>query len=814
MRQIHVKRQRSISIHAHRLTRRAALILMIAGGTALADSPQDNARIRTNPYVSPQVTGQNAPSLRPLELGFRPPNIPAGQQSGLTRLQTPAAQASRVQTNPHFRPTLEPIVAMPATPLRRAPNASRNILPVTDQREVVATVQETQPIFLSLSDDSRPLTNSRPLTDATPLADAKPPAGATLAPTTLAETTPVAPKNERTAEKLSPATVAQDSLAEAPPAPATEPSEPNNRAKQDNANQAPDKLASADSPVQLAPLVDFSRVPAAGSPSPGRQIAAAKNASLKRPAAQKVDNSDAETGDTEVAELVPAKRVFRLTDDSVGSGDSATVALTPPLTFDQKPSENVPDEAIVQAKPEPASAPSVSVPSMTAEPEITAQQPLIAEPKSSSAAMEPSSAARQQAVAVSTPPTPLLFIEDASSNTPTVDAVELDPVTMSAPEPSSIATPVNMALSDGSVRPRAAVAPKPDLAEFEIAENPAAGLRKLADAHTIAGVPQPPMMSEMADRNERAPVIVAPVAPGVPAMEKTDGVVSAAPFVAGPIQTPLDPEPNRTTFEVLPQLPATGSTADQLVDAVPGTVLPGKVTPHAPQSMQARSQSPAPSANATRPGLGAEPSNAQLASSIKSRPELDYRAARTKSRSVQPPSIQSPSLPTPPADRQAASQPFDQGSASSQDVVLHMERAQVKSMTIGGRLRRVSIANKDVCQAFAAGANQLKLIGTGLGRTQLTIWADVAPGEPTRVQTFTVEVADGIDAKGDRFAAHTNLLNDSIDKAFPRASVVVSRQGGQLIVTGRCDDERTATQILRMVRKSCLVPVKDQLQVR
>jgi Flp pilus assembly secretin CpaC len=151
---------------------------------------------------------------------------------------------------------------------------------------------------------------------------------------------------------------------------------------------------------------------------------------------------------------------------------------------------------------------------------------------------------------------------------------------------------------------------------------------------------------------------------------------------------------------------------------------------------------------------------------------------------------------------------------SSDRVVLNLTRAQVRSMTIGGRLRRVKIADKGVCQVFASGNNRIKLIGTGLGQTELTLWADVVPGEPTRVQTFEIHVSEAVDATGDRVAEHTALLNESIDKAFPRASVVVSRRGGQLLVTGRCDSEQTATQIIRMVRKSCLVPVKDNLQVR
>jgi hypothetical protein len=147
-------------------------------------------------------------------------------------------------------------------------------------------------------------------------------------------------------------------------------------------------------------------------------------------------------------------------------------------------------------------------------------------------------------------------------------------------------------------------------------------------------------------------------------------------------------------------------------------------------------------------------------------------------------------------------------------IVLNLSRAQVRSMMIGGELRGLKIGDKDICQAFQAGASQIKLIGTGLGKTELTIWADVAAGEPTRMQTFENEVSDGVNATGDKVSERTALLNESIDQAFPRASVVVSRRGGELNVTGRCDTEAEAKQIIRMVRKSCLVPVQDNLKVR
>jgi hypothetical protein len=152
--------------------------------------------------------------------------------------------------------------------------------------------------------------------------------------------------------------------------------------------------------------------------------------------------------------------------------------------------------------------------------------------------------------------------------------------------------------------------------------------------------------------------------------------------------------------------------------------------------------------------------------------------------------------------------------AAEGDVKLYMSLGQVRAMTIGGRLRRVSIADNNICQAFVGGANQIKLIGTGLGKTTLTIRADVVPDEPTRTQSFAIEVREAVNATGDRISEHTELLNDSIAKAFPQASVLVIRDGGKLLVTGECRDEASAKQILRMVRKSCLVPVKDDLVVR
>ena len=153
--------------------------------------------------------------------------------------------------------------------------------------------------------------------------------------------------------------------------------------------------------------------------------------------------------------------------------------------------------------------------------------------------------------------------------------------------------------------------------------------------------------------------------------------------------------------------------------------------------------------------------------------------------------------------------------AQSPATPLYLHRAQVRSLTLGAELQSVKIADKNVCQAFSSGPNQLKLIGTGNGVTRLVVFAKPMDGESTpRVRTFEIHVKDAVEITENHSGDKTQMLNQSIQQAFPEADVFVQRNGSELTVLGRCGSEATAKKIIRMVRKTCLVPVKDQLQVR
>ena len=146
---------------------------------------------------------------------------------------------------------------------------------------------------------------------------------------------------------------------------------------------------------------------------------------------------------------------------------------------------------------------------------------------------------------------------------------------------------------------------------------------------------------------------------------------------------------------------------------------------------------------------------------------------------------------------------------------LHMLQAQVRSLTLGGSVRNVKVADKGVCQAFASGPNQLKLIGTGKGVTRLVVWAEPdGEGAKTLMRAFEVHVGELSPSEGDSVRDTAELLNQSIKGAFPSCQVTVQLLGGELNVVGQCDNKDSATKIIRMVRKSCLVPVRDQLSIR
>ena len=59
-----------------------------------------------------------------------------------------------------------------------------------------------------------------------------------------------------------------------------------------------------------------------------------------------------------------------------------------------------------------------------------------------------------------------------------------------------------------------------------------------------------------------------------------------------------------------------------------------------------------------------------------------------------------------------------------------------------------------------------------------------------------------------------NEVKQALAQAFPRANLkLLKQEDGTLEVRGTTENEETARRVLEMVRKLCLVPVKDKVNV-
>ncbi len=145
---------------------------------------------------------------------------------------------------------------------------------------------------------------------------------------------------------------------------------------------------------------------------------------------------------------------------------------------------------------------------------------------------------------------------------------------------------------------------------------------------------------------------------------------------------------------------------------------------------------------------------------------------------------------------------------------LHLCLAQVRCLTIGGTLQSAQLADTSICKIVESGSNQLKLIGTSEGVTTLIVIAESESADHKSMRrAFEIHVSEAPQSRGDSLVETCALLNRSIRETFPACEVIVLEQGNELMVAGRCDSQESAKKILRMVRKTCLVPVKDELVV-
>lgn len=199
--------------------------------------------------------------------------------------------------------------------------------------------------------------------------------------------------------------------------------------------------------------------------------------------------------------------------------------------------------------------------------------------------------------------------------------------------------------------------------------------------------------------------------------------------------------------------------------------------------------------------------NARLPVAVKQLPPAISRSdladpAQTDS-AVQP--VQALSLGESPAAKSFGVGPFNS---------LSMQRGKVRSLKVGDSIPRFEIEDESICQVLRGGSNELRLIGIQSGTTRIVVHAAVSGTSKTQTIGFEIRVSE----PGTQFATplteQCDRLNRSLNQAFPNCQVKLSVYRNHLVVDGTCDSNTTAREILRMIRKACLVPLQDQLVIQ
>jgi hypothetical protein len=128
-------------------------------------------------------------------------------------------------------------------------------------------------------------------------------------------------------------------------------------------------------------------------------------------------------------------------------------------------------------------------------------------------------------------------------------------------------------------------------------------------------------------------------------------------------------------------------------------------------------------------------------------------------------------------------------------------------LSLGGSVSRVQVEHQVICQAITWHAGRLLVMGIAPGQTRLAVWYEGTP-LPT---IYYVEVTQ-IHATDAGSQQAYDALARSLEGMFPGSRLRIAANAEGLVVSGIAANSQDADKILRIVRRSNLVPVVDDLK--
>ncbi|MCC9657312.1 pilus assembly protein N-terminal domain-containing protein [Rhodopirellula halodulae] len=141
------------------------------------------------------------------------------------------------------------------------------------------------------------------------------------------------------------------------------------------------------------------------------------------------------------------------------------------------------------------------------------------------------------------------------------------------------------------------------------------------------------------------------------------------------------------------------------------------------------------------------------------------------------------------------------------------EAEDVTSLSVDGIIRGVTVDDESIAQVISTNSRHLRLIGIRPGTTRVMVERlEEGSQEPVR-EIYLLNIASAAKQNA-RSSQQEQSLMSVIEDKYRTASVQLTRQDDRILVEGACDSVEDAKQIVRLIRKTYLVPVEDQLIIR
>ncbi|MEQ1827954.1 MAG: pilus assembly protein N-terminal domain-containing protein [Pirellula sp.] len=146
---------------------------------------------------------------------------------------------------------------------------------------------------------------------------------------------------------------------------------------------------------------------------------------------------------------------------------------------------------------------------------------------------------------------------------------------------------------------------------------------------------------------------------------------------------------------------------------------------------------------------------------------------------------------------------------SAPAATVELECQSATAMDIPGSIKSVSVQDEEVCRVIH-NEKSISFVGDKSGSTLIQVWTGESKGTPLTLRVnVSLPWQKPASSPGD-----IRDVRQVIAQAFPAARVnIATNDDGTIEVRGTTDTEEQAVRIMEIVRKLCLVPVKDRVTV-